>query len=206
MWCRARPHDRIPLYPVQQIPRATAPPGRLRRPGLRPQPARPPRVGADTAPSRAATRGTAGNRRRSHSRSGRTVSVAARCGTARSRNPAWHPRSPRLDLSKQDYPILNTGLDDTARPQQAARQIARLAEPTLRLHANLVLVERNPWEAIRRFQLTGGLDPTGLIEATLKGQLIALMGELLHLVRGAMPQLTITITFRDSQRNLLSAQ
>jgi len=45
-----------------------------------------------------------------------------------SRKPAWHPRSPPPDVSKQDHPILNTGLDHTARPQQAAQEIAKPAE------------------------------------------------------------------------------
>src|ERR1039458_9365610 len=66
-------HDRISLYPVQQIPRTTAPPGRLRRKGLRPQPERPPRPGGGTAGSRAATRGVTANGRRSHPPSGHPV-------------------------------------------------------------------------------------------------------------------------------------
>src|ERR1035441_9494954 len=79
-------HDRISLYPVQQIPRATAPPGRLRRKGLRPQPARPPRPGGGTAGSRAATRGVMANGRRSHPPSGHPVfrGCAVRKGNSRS--------------------------------------------------------------------------------------------------------------------------
>jgi len=45
-----------------------------------------------------------------------------------SRHPAWHPRSPRPDVSKPYHLILNTGLDHTARPQQAAQEIAKPAE------------------------------------------------------------------------------
>src|ERR1700683_2530398 len=51
-------HDRISLHSVQQVTRAIAPTGRLRRPGQRPQPARPPRPHRDTAGSCAASRDT----------------------------------------------------------------------------------------------------------------------------------------------------
>jgi hypothetical protein len=70
----------LSLYPVQQITRANASTGRLRRQGLRPQPARPPRPRRDTAGSRAATRAATANHRRSHPPSGHPVSVATRRG------------------------------------------------------------------------------------------------------------------------------
>ncbi len=80
MWCGEQHHDRISLYPVPQITRANASTGSLRRQGLRPQPARPPRPRRDTAGSRAAPRAATANHRRSHPPSGHPVSVPTRRG------------------------------------------------------------------------------------------------------------------------------
>jgi hypothetical protein len=58
------------------------PPRRSWRPGLRAQPARPPRFAADTTSSHLRVRGSPGNYGQSHRCTRRTVSVAEVCGTA----------------------------------------------------------------------------------------------------------------------------
>jgi len=73
-------HDRISLHSVQQVTRAIAPTGRLRRQGQRPQPARPPRPRRHTAGSRAASGVATANYCRRHPGSGHSVPLAARCG------------------------------------------------------------------------------------------------------------------------------
>ena len=73
-------YDRISIYLVQQITRANAPTGRLRRQGRGPQSARPPRPRRDTAGNCAASRDTGANHRRSHPLAGCSVPLAARCG------------------------------------------------------------------------------------------------------------------------------
>jgi hypothetical protein len=60
--------------------RANAPTGRLRRQGLRPQPARSPRPRRHTAGGCAASRVATANHGRRHPGSGDSVPVAARCG------------------------------------------------------------------------------------------------------------------------------
>jgi hypothetical protein len=56
-------------------------PRRSWRPGLRAQPARPPRFAADATSSHLPVRGSPGNDGQSHRRTGRTVSLAEVCGT-----------------------------------------------------------------------------------------------------------------------------
>jgi hypothetical protein len=62
-WCAKEPHDQLSAYLIQQVPRATSPPGSTGRQSLRPQPARPPRPDAYAARDRPATGGAARNRR-----------------------------------------------------------------------------------------------------------------------------------------------
>jgi hypothetical protein len=88
MWCPEDHHDQLPLHSFQQIPRATTPPGSTGRQSLRPQPASSPRPDANAACGRRTTGGAWRNRRRSHRRPRRTVSLAARCGKAIFLEPA----------------------------------------------------------------------------------------------------------------------
>src|SRR5580658_157333 len=100
MWCLEHYHDRISLYTLQQITRANAPTGRLRRQGLRPQPARPLRPRRHTAGGWAVPRAASANRRRSHPPAGHTQFPWLRgAETRRSRNREWVPANFGLSLS-----------------------------------------------------------------------------------------------------------
>ena len=74
-------HGRTLLHTVPQIPLAMPQPRRSWRPGLRAQPACPPRFAADVTSSQPLLRGSPGNYGQSHRCTGRTVSLAEVCGT-----------------------------------------------------------------------------------------------------------------------------
>ena|ERR1017187_3001621 len=121
MWCPENHHEQLPLYSLQQVPRAASPLGSAGRQSPRLQPTSPASPDVHAPPYRRDARGTQGNHGRSHRRPGCTVSLATRCGNATLVQPVFPLTPVRTEEWDHVYNRCSLGLVIEATAKQTPK-------------------------------------------------------------------------------------